>query len=264
MAITTEAQVLSSLANAPVAIWLKNISITAGTFYSTWLATGYPTPPAAPTGAASGALLDKTSPGAIPFPDPASGTLYVARMQGAQHTGAQIFYLYDRLWNSGPLSATQTTAQTINSVALNRPDANGVNAEAWHEVYALMGSETVTVAPTISYTNTAGTAGRTGTLLGYTGSRNITYTSPFSLQAGDLGVKSIQSFTNPQTNTSGTPGLVLRRRIAAIGGVWGPMQLNHWGTGLPRVDNGAALEVVGLSGGTASGVPALTVELVSG
>jgi len=264
MAITTESQVLASLANAPAAIWMKSMSITASIVYTTWLVPGYPTPPAAPSGGASGALLDKTSPGAIPFPDPASGSLYVARIQGAQHTGAQAFFLYDRLWNSGPLSATQTTAQTINSVALNRPDANGVNAEAWHEVYALMGAETITVAPSISYTNSAGTAGRTGTLQGYTASRNIGYTSPFSWQTGDLGVKSIQSFTNPQTNTSGTPGVVLRRRIAAIGGAWGPMQLNHWGTGLPRIENSAALEIIGIGQGTASGIPNITVELVSG
>lgn len=51
------------------------------------------------------------------------------------------------------------------------------------------------VGTTISYTNSAGTSGRTGTLLAFGTSANHNAYYIFTMQAGDKGIKSIESFT---------------------------------------------------------------------
>ena len=75
---------------------------------------------------------------------------------------------------------------------------------------------------TVSYTNSAGTAGRTATLSAIVGSQ-IPATPVigtiiwFNLQAGDKGVRSIQSITLGTSLGAGSVSLMITRDISTIG-----------------------------------------------
>jgi hypothetical protein len=152
--------------------------------------------------------------------------------------------LYDRLWHNSALSPTTVGAQTVNSVALTRPDANGDAVEAWLEVYTTLGAGST--AKTLVYTNSGNTGSRTATLVGFVTTAAAGRCFPFTLTSGDLGVKSIQSFNNVATSTSGTFGLVLRRLVSSL---FIPLSstgnaLDPIAGGLPRVYDDACLEFV--------------------
>jgi hypothetical protein len=71
---------------------------------------------------------------------------------------------------------------------------------------------------TISYTNSAGVAGRTGTIAGagFPSSSAIGTFQPFLLDAGDVGVRSIQSITLGTSYVSGSLSLVMYRVLARL------------------------------------------------
>ncbi len=58
-------------------------------------------------------------------------------------------------------------------------------------------------APSISYTDQAGNTGNTATAQGWVTTAAINRCFPFALAAGDTGVRSIQSFNNNASHTSG-------------------------------------------------------------
>jgi hypothetical protein len=83
------------------------------------------------------------------------------------------------------------------------------------EVSAATGAGTPTI--TISYTNSAGTAGRTATnVIGTSATSAIGATYFIGLAAGDTGVRSVQSLTLSATWTSGTINLVAYRILAEL------------------------------------------------
>jgi hypothetical protein len=67
---------------------------------------------------------------------------------------------------------------------------------------------------TISYTNSDGTAGRTGTMASFPATAALGTFVPFQLQAGDKGVRSIESITLGTSMVTGTVHLVLYREVA--------------------------------------------------
>jgi len=161
---------------------------------------------------------------------------------------------------------TTTTAQSTTSpAALTRPDANGVNTEAWMEVLATMGAGAAT--PSLSYTNSAATAGRTTTALSplYSAASVIGSMYNLPLQAGDDGVKTIQSLTLGTSMTSGTARIIIARRLAEI-----PCQANvgfladFADLGLPRVYDSASLLVGFLPNSTVSGPMMMGISLAQG
>lgn len=156
--------------------------------------------------------------GQLPFSNPVSGNSYLARLQ-AMATVPGLLMLVDRLWHNGGFTITSNTAQTVNSAAFPARDNNGsTNGEGVFlgvEISAAAGAAAPTI--TASYTNSAGTSGRTGTNI------NPTANSPaagsvflIGQQAGDLGVRSVQSITLSASWVSGTMNLFAYRILAAL------------------------------------------------
>lgn len=198
----------------------------AGQWYSPWLLPGIPGAGVAPASGVAGSTLTKADAGAIPFTNPTAALLYLERLY-ANGSVSGLLHLFDRLWHNSGLSPTVLTAQTVNSVALpsrcpvlNDPtgqtfDNLGMQAEPWFQVLGTaMG--TGASAPSISYTDESGNAGNVGTVQGFVASSAVGRTYPFSLAAGDRGVRSIQTYTNAVSLVSGAFCLVLRRRIATV------------------------------------------------
>jgi hypothetical protein len=122
--------------------------------------------------------------------------------------------LVDRLVHTSGLSGTNVGAQTINSTALTRrTDAVGVMLAL--EVYTQIGATPQTA--TISYTNQNGTAGRSGTVAIPANALAGEFIGPMTLQAGDTGVKSVQTLTlGGSTGTAGDFGITLYYILASI------------------------------------------------
>ena len=126
--------------------------------------------------------------------------------------------MIDLLNINGGLSGIVTTPQTTNlpTAALTRY-TSGEGVMAGVVIYSQIGNTITTI--TISYTNQAGTSGRTSTAttFGQTGFRESNIFIPIPLQAGDTGVRSIESVTVlATTGTAGNFGVCLYKPLAMI------------------------------------------------
>lgn len=164
--------------------------------------------------------------GCIPIKNPAVGANFLTGLEmaaGVNHT----HQIFDVLWVNTALVITTTTAQTITMAgALPARDINGTtNGEGCMIALlctAAVGLAAVASNATVSYTNSDGTAGRTATLSAIVGSQApatpvIGTLIWFNLQAGDKGVRSIQSITLNTSWVSGTISLMITRDLATIG-----------------------------------------------
>jgi hypothetical protein len=163
--------------------------------------------------------------GCLVIANPSVGGNYVTEVIMGTSTNHQNLF-YDCLWVNSGLVVTTTTAQTITMGTLPARDVNGsTNGEGCMIallVTTALGTAALTFAPTISYTNSDGTAGRTATLSNIVGSQMpatpaIGTLVWFNLAAGDKGVRSIQSITQNITFTSGAYSLMICRDVATIG-----------------------------------------------
>jgi len=246
--ITTLDGLIAALGNNQQrASFAKNAANGAtGTPIGLFCVAGTPGAAANPSSGVAGDVPTKATPGAFIFTNPtAPAKTYISRIALMMGNVSCALHFYDRLWHNSGLSATSTSAQTVNSVALTRPDANGDDVEAWWHVYSAAGSGNPT-SVTISYTNQAGTSGRTGTLSNFVASAPTHRTLPFTLQSGDTGVRSIQSYTQNVSLGSGTIGLVLRRKIVTL---IAPVSNNvamadGFALGLPLVNDDACIELI--------------------
>ena len=172
----------------------------------------------------NGVALTYPNVGALPFNYPGSGNCYLARLDAANTFLPGSLYsasllLCDRLWHNGGISATSTSAQAITSPTWPARDengsTNGVGVLLALECSALMGAGTPTI--TVSYTNSAGVSGQTATnIRAVIGAEPANVTFLLGLQAGDIGVQSVQSITLSSSWTSGTINLVAFRLISLI------------------------------------------------
>lgn len=217
MAITTLDGALAGMQYPREFVKALTPALVTGRPHSMFYVAGIPGAAAAPTPGLAGAALT-TYAGQIPFTNPVSGNSYLARliMQG---TLAGSIQLVDRLWHNSGFTITTTGAQTVNSVAWPARSADGtVNGEQvliGCEVSAATGVGTPTL--TMSYTNQAGVAGRTATnVVSTVASSAVGAFYPLGLQAGDTGVRSIQTFTLSATWTSGTIHLVAYRILGRL------------------------------------------------
>lgn len=188
----------------------------AGFFHSLYGASGYPGAGANPSPGINGAAIT-TLAGQIPYSNPSSGTKYLVRFSaGSSQPG--YYFLYDLLWQNSNVNLITLTAQSISMPSLPARDVNGTSngegVEAWLQVYSGTGNIVQLNAMTISYTNSAGVSGRTGTVTVYPIGAATGLLVPFNLQAGDTGVRSIQSLTLGALLTSGNVGLMLVRPLA--------------------------------------------------
>ncbi len=136
----------------------------------------------------------------------------------------------DRLSHQGGLVGNSTSTQTTNlpTAALTRY-TSGEGVWIALEIYLALGSTQTTA--TISYTNQAGTAGRTGTCqLGGTGTYQALSQMVFvALQAGDTGARSVESVTlTASTGIAGNFGVTLFRPLSFFVGQPGMMKTHVW------------------------------------
>jgi hypothetical protein len=190
--------------------------------------------PATPT---TSVALDKNSAQSMsPIPAVSTGrlTMLGARISTSNYGAASIMVV-DLLNVNGGLNATLTTPQTTNlpTAALTRY-TSGEGVMAGIVVYTIIGTTATTV--TISYTNSAGVSGRTSTATTFGGSfyREAGLLIPIPLQAGDTGIRSIESVTvTATTGTAGNFGVCLYKPLAMISleSATGAMPLDSVSTG---------------------------------
>ena len=271
MAFTTLQSVVDALPGQEYKFYKTRSASSGNIFISMWGGGSAPAAGADPSSGLAGDIPTSATTGAIPFVDPASGNTYLGRLEIASLAAGALSYpliIYDRLWHNSGIVVTTTGAQTVNSTALTRPDANGEDAEVWLHVYSATGAGAAT--PTISYTNPAGTAGRTGTCIGYAASAATNRCFPFQLASGDTGVKSIESITLGTSLTSGTVGLIIRRKVAMVSvqpssAVYPSAQIyDAIALGMPRVYDDACLEFVTYPPSTTGAIVAGTINLING
>lgn len=271
MAITTQDGLLSALGSAQRLYWNKaNVTSTAGRPTSLWTPAGQPGAGSTTIGqAAAGAVPTDADTGAMSFTNPGSGNSYAGMVSGiSAATGLIVIYDVLWVWGSGGSgwNVTTTTAQSTTSpAALTRPDANGTNTEAWLEVLATMGAGVAT--PTLSYTNPAGTASRTtsGMTPTYATTAAIGSCFFFNLQAGDTGVKSVQSLTLSVSMTSGTARVCIGRRVAEIPCVANVgFKYDAYALGLTQVYNDACLMPMFFPNSTTTGPTVISLSLPQG
>jgi hypothetical protein len=234
----------------------------AGSYHSLWTVAGLPGAGAA-AGTAAGAACDNTTVGAHAFTSPGGANLaYLAALELAGATQGN-FILYDRLVHTSTLSGIVTTAQTVGSAALTRY-TTGEDVECFLEFYSPTGATAVTA--TISYTNEAGTAGRSGSaaVVATTVAGQLI---PVTLQAGDKGVRSVQSVTlSASTLTAGNFGITLVRRLAHVPNMVANIgaTLDFGDTGLPQIVAGACLGFMVLCTATNTGVVTGSIKTAEG
>ncbi len=234
----------------------------AGTFQSLWTAAGLPAAGANP---ASLAMVIPTSAtaGALRFENPATGLSYISKISSSQQTIGTLI-LYDRIAHSSGLNGTLTTAQAVNGAALTR-HTTGEDVELFLEVYAATGATASNV--TISYTNSAGVAGRTTPAIAMQVTPVAGQMLPIPLQAGDTGIQSVQSVTlSASTATAGNFGITLVKRIAEIpitvagtGVVLDPFAL-----GFPKIEDNACLSMMVVTSTTSTGFVTGTINIAQG
>jgi hypothetical protein len=219
-----------------------NLSSASGRMYSSWTLT--PGAGAAPTSAVT---PTRTTVGAMGQLD-AVGVQRLARALTSIANPA-VWIVCDRLSHQGGLSGIVTTPQTTNlpTAALTRY-TSGVGVLVALEIYSAVG--TTLQAPTVEYTNQAGVGGRVSppAWFGGTDNREARRLIPVSLQAGDTGVRSVQSVTlGASTGTAGNFGVTLYRPLFPLIGsstVTEPVRtdaLLNLGGLMPVVEPGACL-----------------------
>ncbi|MCA3597781.1 MAG: hypothetical protein IOC64_06690 [Methylobacterium sp.] len=173
--------------------------------------------PAVPTASVA---LGRNSDRAINGLNPTAGAGRMAILGGRlspSGAGGVALILVDVLNISGGLNGTLTTAQTtgLPTAALTRY-TSGEGVLAALIIHTSIGTTTATV--TCSYTNQAGVSGRVtpGFVIDGT-SRQAGCLRAFPLQAGDTGIRSVESVTLAgTTGTAGNFGVVMFKPIAMM------------------------------------------------
>jgi hypothetical protein len=242
MAITSATQLAGSLL-LPPSLYARNTTnkSAAGTLGTMFYTGPVPAAPAAPAPGLAGQALTSYA-GQIPFPAAVAGqTVYLAQLQGyVSSSNAQPTLLVDRLWHNSGVVMTTTTAQTIDSVTWPARDRNGATsgdgvmvALEWRTASTNAGAVTTV---SMSYTNSAGTAGRTATIPTIPANVAANAWFDFTLQAGDTGVQSIQSVTLGTSFVTGAMHMVAHRIVASLNPPTGnivPFNYDAWQLGCP-------------------------------
>jgi hypothetical protein len=193
----------------------------AGISHTPWYGTGITGAGAAPTGGLNGATFTgPTLAGQIQMPAAATGlNSYLSRFSANQAGNIGGLWLIDRQWGNVPV-VTTTTSQAITSptwVARDQSGStNGAGVLLALETSVVTGNAGAITNTTVGYTNSAGTAGRTATMASYPITAVAGTWVPFSLQAGDVGVRSVQSITLGTSYVSGAIHLIAFRLVAEL------------------------------------------------
>lgn len=201
-----------------------------GYWYCTSKDAGMPGAWSPGTPGINGRVTDGTAAadfGCLNIKSAATGGNYIT--EGVMASSVAHYHLFfDVLWVNTGIVVTTTTAQAITTPTLPARDINGTTNGEGCQIAMLTTTANTNAAvisgATVSYTNSAGTAGRTATLTAVVGSQ-IPATPVigtiiwFNLAAGDKGVRSIQSITLGTSLGGGAVSLMICRDILSIGTV---------------------------------------------
>lgn len=272
MAIRTRDQLIDALGNSAQHFVINKATITgqiAGGFTSLWRASGTPAQGAIPGAAAvcSGALA-----GAFQWSNPTGGkSSYLARAMLLSSIAATDVQFHDRLSHMGGLSGTVTTAQTVNvdvsgtsnNLVARRGAADYSDVQWWLEWFTATGSTAVTA--TVTYTNAAGTSGRT-TTVSLAASVGASRRLPIIGNGGEF-IQSVQSVTlSATTGTAGNFGVTASRALGGLSlGLANSSSIADWATlGLPKVEDDACIDMMVICGSTSTGAIYGAAKLVQG
>lgn len=236
----------------PETVWFHQVARIAGAappnqivgrFVSPWRYDGYGVGPGAlPTGT----LVNPTNAttGGLRFTSPSGGRQKHLLQLCMTPSAAGTLTVYDRLAHIGGFSGTDTASQTVDATITR--NTGGAGNFIFIEIGALLGTTATTIAAT--YTNQDGTTSRvTPTVqLGGTGFREATRAVMLPLQAGDTGVRSVQSIQlAASTGTVGDFAVVIGRPVAfastSSAGVAGTADFVAGLPGIPAIDDAACL-----------------------
>lgn len=222
MAITTVTGLQSGL-QQPIQ-HLKSVATVeaGGILTSLFYTAGEPLAAAAPSPGLNGAALTSYT-GQIPYTNPASGNGYLASWSGSSTNAGGTFgqgFLFDRLWHNSGFTVTTTTEQTLTSATWPARDraasTNGDGVFIAIEVSTATTNAGAITNMTLNYTNSAGTAGRTGTIASFPATAAAGVFILFQLDAGDVGVRSVQGLTLGTSLVTGTVHLVAVRFLSDL------------------------------------------------
>lgn len=211
-----------------------------------------------------------TQTGSVQLPN-ASGSYFLLPPKITSSVG-HLFQLHDLLWYNTGIVVTTTTAQTITMPGDSIParDLNGsTNGEGWNAAILVTTATTNAGAitnTTLSYTNSGGTAGRTATISSFPATAVIGTLVPFQLDAGDRGIRSIQSITLGTSYAGGAISVILYRNLYSVanpvvnvGGIGDSYTTEPTGV---RIYNGTAFIWVHRSSATTATTMAGTINLI--
>lgn len=262
MAITTLNQALLNSFNTVNYVRQWTITGTSSGIRSSWAGSvDTNLTPGSRDNTLNGVTLTYPVTGALPIA--ANTDLYLTGFYGYDSSTAVAcsYILCDRLWHNGNINATSTSTQSITSPTWPARDVNGsTNGEGVMlalEVASTMGGATPTI--TVEYTNSAGTSGRTATnVIAAVAASGESSTYLMGLQAGDTGVRSVQSITLSTSWLSGSLNLVAYRPIMMtdFNGKWvqaSVMDFDPVTLGLPFIHKDSVLYFMAFcSGGNAT------------
>lgn len=240
----------------------------AGVLHSTFLTAGFPGAGSSPGGGINGTFRSSPYNGTIVCPAAVAGKkLYIARAEFEGVANALSALVADRLWDN-TFTVTSTSSQAIaTSGPVARDTDASTNGRGWQiavEVYATVGAAAPNV--TVTYTNSAGTAGQvtpaTALISGAVAGTFI----PIPLAAGDVGVRTPTAVQLSASWLSGTAGLVLYRPVCRVGTpvAGANNDRNLLDLGFPVVHDSSCLWVVHRLGGTAVGASAGSISFAQG
>ena len=260
MAILTSDNLYTALSASQRRPVIKaSLSTTLGRTTSLWTAGGFPSAGVAPAATAN-AIPNSTTLGALPFTNPTGGPLsYLAAAMGFSSSTAGTLIVYDRVLHSAGLNGTVITAQSTTGSTADRGDHIG--NQLFIEGYTALGSTATNVVA--SYTNAAGVAGRTTVSQPLFASFPVAAMQGLPLQAGDTGVRSVESVTlSASTLTAGSFGVTVVRELARVPIVTAniPAMLDALALGMPVFADNACLSFAFVS---TSGVTGAVQGLIS-
>jgi hypothetical protein len=221
-AITNWDGVLNARANgyADDRLLFKTSQTTVANNWSNFYLSGGVPSAGSYTNIPGGAAHSVNSAGAFPLKNPTGTNNKYLLNFGVNHiTGTNVVLLVDLLVAAGGISTNTTSAQTVNTTALTRY-TDGVGVMMILEVTTALGATASNV--TISYTNSAGTSGRSTGALAMTTSAITFRLQPTAggalipLQSGDIGVKSVQTITFSAAMGAGVVALLLYKPLLLV------------------------------------------------
>lgn len=224
MTITNRDDLLAALAGQKVYSWWKNVPTSPAvstnyTLLSLWRQAGQSGAALATPNTAT--VCTAATPGALMrVPALTTGTTwYLANMTAARRATHDFpLIVFDRLAHRSGFSALAPGAQTAG-LTLPTRITDKTMVQIFIEINTAIGATPRPV--TVSYTNEAGTAGRSATLpnngnLPANAGVGLLF-GPLDLQAGDLGVTSVESLTMASTGSAGDMSVLLLRPLWTFG-----------------------------------------------